>query len=103
IFATIMEKVHRPIIADIDFEIDVDKRHAKLIVPGFLQAVGEPIVNPLTGVEQQIRLEMPKGCDFRRAEIGRGWAVTEEPIPFDLTDTYGRFVRLHMNQDGVVS
>jgi hypothetical protein len=103
IFATTMEKVYPPLRAEIDFDIDVDRRRAKLVVPGLIQAVGEPIISPITGMEHQLRIEMPSGCDFKRAEIGRGWAVTEEPIAFDLADTHGRFVRLHMNQDGVVA
>jgi hypothetical protein len=103
IFATTMEKVHPLVIAAVDFDIDVDRRRAKLVVPGYMQSVGEPLISPVTGTELQVRLEMPKGCDFRRAEIGRGWTVTEEPISFDLADTYGRFARIRMNQDGVIS
>jgi len=103
IFASMSETIHPPVFADVDFEIDVDKRRAKLIVPGHVQAVGEPIINPVTGEEHRVRIEFPQGFEYRRAEVGRGWTVTEEPIPFDLADTYGQFARLHMNQDGVVS
>lgn len=103
IFATTMEKTYPPISAAVDFEIDVDQRRAKLVVPGHVQAVGEPIINPVTGLEHHFSIDTPNGFNFRHAEIGRGWAVTEEPIPFDLADTYGRFVHVHMNQDGVVA
>jgi CheY-like chemotaxis protein len=101
IFASTMERVHPPVFTAVDFEVDVDRRRAKLIVPGHVQAVGEPIVNPATGTEQQLRIDTPKGTHFREAEIGRGWTVSEEPISFDLTDSYGRFVRLHLNH-GVI-
>jgi hypothetical protein len=103
IFATSMEKMHPPLFAAVDFDIDVDRRRAKLVVPGFVQAVGEPIIDPATGMEHHVRIEVPQGFNSRCAEIGRGWTVTEEPIPFDLADTYGRFARLRMNQDGVAA
>ena len=102
IFASTMERVHPPVFTAVEFDIDVDRRRAKLIVLGHVHAVGEPILNPTTGMEHQLRIDMPTGVHFREAEIGRGWTVTEGAIPFDLADSYGRFVRLHMNQDGLI-
>ena len=49
VFASTLEKVHEPIFADIDFEIDIDRRRAKLSIPGYIASRGEPILNPITG------------------------------------------------------
>ena len=42
VFAATLEKTHAPIFADIDFEIDIERRRARLVVPGHIEARGEP-------------------------------------------------------------
>ena len=51
VFSTTYERVHDPIFAKIDFDVDVDGRRATLKVPGVIEARGEPIRNPVTGDE----------------------------------------------------
>lgn len=102
VFASTLEKLHDPIFADIDFEVDVDKRHARIKVAGHIEARGEPIVNPVTGAEHRVRIDSPNGFEFRLAEIGRGWSKTAQPIAFELADTYGQFCHLNLSQSGVI-
>ena len=49
VFFSMLSKVHDPVFADIDFQVDIDKRLAKLKVPGYIEQRGEPIVNKCTG------------------------------------------------------
>ena len=66
--------------ADIDFEVDIDKRRAQLKVPGYIEQRGEPIVNPVTGAEYRGRIDLPDGFEYTMAEMGRGWTKTTGPI-----------------------
>jgi hypothetical protein len=102
VFAAMLEKVHEPIFAEIGFEIDIDKRRARLRVPGHIDSRGEPILNPVTGAEHRVRIDSPNGFEFRLAEIGRGWSKTSGPVALDLADSYGQFCRLNLTQSGVI-
>ena len=85
-----------------EVNIDIDKRRARLNVPGYIEQRGEPILNPVTGAEHRIRIEPVGGFEFKRAEIGRGWTKTSGPITYELADSYGQFCELHLCQDGIV-
>ena len=102
VFSTTFEKVHDPIFADIEFEVDIDARRAHLKVPGYIETRGEPIVNPVTGKEHRARIDMPNGFEYRLAEMGRGWSKTTGPISLDMADSYGAFAKLNLTQSGVV-
>jgi len=102
VFSAMLEKVHDPIFAKIDLEIDVDARKARFIVPGVVDARGEPIVNPVTQQEHRARIDMPDGFEFTVAEVGRGWANTSGAITLNLADSHAHFADLHMTGTGVV-
>ncbi len=102
VFSTTLEKVHEPIFAPIDFEVDVDARKARLVVPGVTEGHGEPIKNPVTGNEHRARIEMPNGFEYTLAEIGRGWTKASKPFAVELADSYGQFANIALNQNGIV-
>jgi hypothetical protein len=103
VFFSMLSKVHEPVFADIDFEVDIDKRRARLRVDGYIDQRGEPIVNPVTGAEHRIRIEPVGGFEFKKAEIGRGWTKAMGPVSYELNDTYGQFAELHLCQDGIIN
>lgn len=102
VFSTTFEKVHDPVFARIEFEVDVDGRTASVTVPGLLEARGEPIVNPVTGKQHQARIDLPHGFEYALAEVGRGWAKTSGPVEIRLQDSHAHFARLNMTGSGVV-
>ena len=102
IFASTCDTLHEPIIADIEFELDVDGRTARARIDGVLETRGAPILNPVTGAEHRVRIEQPNGFEFAVAEIGRGWSKTEGPLSYELADTYGQFANIHLCQSGIV-
>ncbi|HWT12090.1 MAG TPA: DUF1326 domain-containing protein [Allosphingosinicella sp.] len=102
VFSTTFVKVHDPVFAPIDLEVDVDARSARLRVPGWVEARGEPLRNPITGEEHRARINLPQGFEYDTAEIGRGWAETEGPVPVSLADSHAQFARLHITDTGVI-
>jgi hypothetical protein len=102
VFFSMLTKVHEPVFADIEFDIDINARRSVLRVPGYIEQRGEPIVNPISGAEHRIRIEPVGGFEFERAEIGRGWTKTSGPITYELSDSYGQFAELHLCQDGII-
>ncbi|HZV99749.1 MAG TPA: DUF1326 domain-containing protein [Methylophilaceae bacterium] len=102
VFSTTFEKVHDPIFSRIEFEVDIDARKARLIVPDLIDGRGEPILNPVTGAEHRARIDIPNGFEYSLAEIGRGWTTTSHPIKLDLADSYGQFAHIHLCQSGVI-
>src|SRR5215468_3811702 len=58
VFASTLEKVHEPIFAPIEFELDIAARRARLVVPGVTEGRGEPILNQVTGAQHRVRIDM---------------------------------------------
>jgi hypothetical protein len=102
VFASTLAKLHEPIFSKIDFEVDIDGRTARLVVPGVIETRGEPILNPVTGQDHRVRIDMIGGFEYTLAEIGRGWSKTSLPIAYELTDSYGQFCELNLSQSGIV-
>jgi hypothetical protein len=102
VFSTTYEKVHDPVFAPIEIEVDVDGRTARIEVPGMIDARGEPIINPVTGNQHRARIDLPAGFEYAQAEVGRGWTKTSGPIEHDLKDSHAHFAPLRMNQSGVI-
>jgi hypothetical protein len=103
VFSTTFEKVHDPVFASVQFDVDVDARRARVVVPGITETRGEPIVNPVTGKEHRARIDLPDGFEYEITECGRGWSkASGGPVEMDLSDSYGQFSYLHLSQSGVV-
>jgi hypothetical protein len=102
VFATTFSKVHEPVFAAIHLDVDIDGRTARLDVPGWIDARGEPIRNAVTGEESRARINLPNGFEYDICEVGRGWAKTSGPVDVQLSDSHAQFARLHMTESGVV-
>lgn len=103
VFSTTFEKIYDPIFSRIDFDVDIDARRARVVVPGLSEGHGEPILNPVTGKEHRARINLPAGFEYATTECGRGWSkASGGPIPMELSDSYGQFSHLHLSQSGVV-
>jgi hypothetical protein len=102
VFSTTFTKVHEPVFAPIDLRVDIDRRSARLDIPGWIDARGEPIVNPVTGEEHRARINLPQGFEYDVCEVGRGWARTQGPVDVQLSDSHAQFAQLHLTESGVV-
>ena len=102
VFSAMAPNKLEPVFEKIDFDVDVDARRARLVIPGIVESVGEPIKNPVTGLEHRARIDIPHGFEYRLAEIGSGRTTTSGKIKLDLKDTYGQFARIHLSNKGIV-
>ena len=102
VYASTFEKLHDPIFAPIEFQVDIAGRKARLVVPGVTEGRGEPILNPVTGAQHRVRIDMVDGFEYTLAEIGRGWTKTSRPFRLELADSYGQFAEIHLCQSGIV-
>ncbi len=102
VFASTVATMHPPVFTDIDFEVDVDARRGRLVVDDYIEMVGEPIRNKVTGVEARAQIVLPDGFEYAVAEVGSARSLTTGPVPVSLRDTHGQFAHLHLNSHGVV-
>jgi hypothetical protein len=102
VYSAMSPNKEETLFAPIDFAVDVDARRGHLIVPGLIESHGEPIRNPVTGDEHRVRIDLPKGFEYRLAEIGSGRSTTQGKIKLELKDSYGQFARLHLSHAGIV-
>jgi hypothetical protein len=102
VFSAMCSTRLQPLFMPIRLEIDVAARKGHLVVPGIVEASGEPIHNPVTGKEHRVRIELPDGFEYRIAEIGSGRTKATGEIELDLKDTYAQFANIHLSDQGVV-
>ena len=103
VFHAMSSTVHEPIFKPIEFEVDIEQRRARVVIPGVLESSGRPIRSPATGDEHRVRIDIPNGIEFEIAEIGSATTRASGTIALDLDDTYGQFSVLRHSGAGVVS
>jgi hypothetical protein len=102
VYRTMSRTVHPPMFKPIEFDVNIDRRTARIQIPDVLHSTARPIRSPATGAEHRVRINLPNGIEFDIAEVGSGTTRTTASIPLDLNDTYGHFVRLRQSRKGVV-
>jgi hypothetical protein len=102
IFSVIVETIKDPLFAKIDFDWDLEKRQAKVVVDGVLHARSEPIRNPVTDEEHRMLTVLPNGWVFHEAESAAGFAKGLGAIKFDLNRRHSSLAQVAWNQNGLV-
>ncbi|MBT3627400.1 MAG: DUF1326 domain-containing protein [Rhodospirillaceae bacterium] len=102
VYTTMSSKIHDPLFLAIDFEVDVENRTARLVVPGVIDGIGEPIRNPATGNIHRARIDLPHGFEFELAEMGSGTTTTSGAIELSFEKSYGQFAEIHLGNKGVI-
>lgn len=96
--STVLDPIFRPI----RFEVDIERRTARVSIPDVLESTGRPIVSPATGEQHRVRIDIPNGIEFELAEIGSASTRAVGPIELDLNDSYGQFNIVRHAGTGVV-
>ena len=102
VYASTITTMHPPVFTDIDLELDVDGRTGRIHVDNFIDTTGEPIRNKATGAETRAQIVLPNGFEYTVADIGSASSRTSGPVVVEMSDSYGQFARLHLNNHGVV-
>jgi len=102
VYHAMCDKVHEPLFRPIDYEVDIEARTARVVIPGVLESAGRPIKSPATGQEHRVRIDIPHGIEFELAEIGSATTTATAAIRLDLKGTYGQFNRLRHSGKGTV-
>jgi hypothetical protein len=102
VFNSTMSEVLETLYRPIELEIDVEARRARLSIPGLVESLGEPIIDPNSGEPFRARIDLPNGFEYSMAEVGTGRSRVTGELPLELDGTYGQFNEVHMNQDGVI-
>lgn len=102
VYRAMSTTVHDPIFKRIDFEMDIERRTARVSIPSVLESTGRPIISPATGEQHRVRIDIPNGIEFEIAEIGSASTKATGLIRLDLDDSYGQFNIVHHSGTGVV-
>jgi hypothetical protein len=102
VYASTLIKMHDPVFTAIDFDVDVDGRKGRLFIKDYVEMTGEPIRNKVSGQESRAQIVLPEGFEYAVAEIGSASSKTQGPVKVDISNKYGQFARLHLNNNGVV-
>jgi hypothetical protein len=102
VFASTLEQAFEPIFTTFDYAVDVDARRGKVRIEGVLELDGEPIHNPVTGLEHRARIDLPHGFEYEIAEVGSASSRSRGNLSFELKNSYAQFARLHLNNKGPI-
>jgi len=102
VYRTMSSTVHPPLYKRIEFDANIERRNARISIPGVLESAARPILSPATGREHRVRISLPKGIEFDLAEIASGTTKTTASIALDLEDSYFHFTALRQTGKGVV-
>jgi len=69
VFATTFVKMHDPIFAPIEFELDLAKRIGRVKIKGVIDTSLEPIRNLMIGDKHFGRVVLPQGFEYREASL----------------------------------
>ena len=91
------------LVKPIDASIDMEARTGHVRVPGVFDLSAEPIRNPVSGAEARSRINLPRGFEFRQAEVASGTTKTYGEISLQKNlGTHAHICRIYMNGHGVI-
>lgn len=99
VYRAMSSTVHEPLEKPIVCELDLEARTARVSIPGVLESVGRPI-RGATGQEHRVRIEIPGGIEFDRAEVASATTTSVGAIWLNLENTYAQFNRLRHSGRG---
>jgi hypothetical protein len=100
VFAPTFAKMHDPVFARIEFDLDLEKRVGSVRVAGVIDTAIEPIHNPVTGDEHRVQVVLPHGFEYIKAEFASGKTRANGPIALALDKSHSHLAMLHLTTNG---
>ena len=101
IFSLIVSKMLDPIFAPIAVDFDLDRRSARVSIPGVLATESKPIRNPVTGAEHRIQIVVPEGFEHHRAEIASARIDSTAGLKFSVSEGHSTLAKVAQTPAGV--
>lgn len=102
VVAAMTEKFHEPLFQEIEFETNQEERTGRLAVKGIIEAVAEPIRNPVTGAPHRAKVTLPHGFEYREAEFASSSVKATGAVQLDWNGRHGHFANLHLGPTGII-
>lgn len=103
VFASTLSTFHPVLYAPIEMSIDIDARKGSSKIEGIVESKGSSLIDPFSGEETRALIHLPNGFEYTFAETGMGTTTAKsDDIELNLSESYGQFNTLHMNQNGVI-
>ena len=105
VLASVVSRVLEPRFVPIEFEFDLERRHARVSFGhGEVLTTTEPVKNIATGKDHRVRLDMPEGMEYRRPEIATtGVLRSKGPIAFDYPAAHSSLAIVEQTHMGLVA
>ena len=101
VYTAMSSTVHPPLFKPFEFDADIKRRHARIVIPGVLESTARPIKSPSTGAEHHVLITLPNGIEFDVAEVASGTTKTIASIALDLKDSYFHFSAIRQSGTGL--
>ncbi len=102
VFASTLDTIHEPLFAPIEFEVGLGEGTGRFMVPGVIEATGEPIRNPVTGQPHRAKLTLPRGFEFSEAEFASSTVRSQGAIPLDWANRHAHLAMINIGPSGPV-
>jgi hypothetical protein len=103
VFQAVIDKVHKPIFAPIELEHDMAARRGRLVVPGIVEALVEPIRNPVTGAPHFAAIRLHEGFEFREAEMASATFWSKGRIDQNHSKRYAAISYVTYGPHGIIA
>lgn len=103
IYRAMCPNYHEPLFKPITMELDMQKRTARLSVPGLIETTVEPLKNPVTGAEHRARIDLPMGKEFRIAEVASGVTKATGAVPLAFVNSHAHFADATLTSRGLAA
>ena len=100
--ASTVKTLHEPQFLPIQFDFDKGNRRARVMIPGFLETVSEPLGIPETDKQQHVIVKMPNGLEYREMEVAQTAVLKGTgTIKFNYQRTHSSLAEVEHTQDGL--
>lgn len=103
VYSAMAPNKHETLFKPIEIEIDIEGRRGRVVVDSVFECAAEPIRNPVTGAEHRARINLPRGFEYRLAEIASGTTRTSGGLSLAKNNSsHAQFAELHLSHKGVL-
>ena len=101
-YGSTIDTEHETLYEPFEFEADLARRTARVVIPGVVDLSQEPIRNPVTGKPHRALIVLPEGVEFKAAEMASTTLTAKGAANFDFAGRYGAMWRTTIGPEGIL-